>query len=191
MTSEQKKMQLLSVGTPKTLPWLCKKLERPGAELESGATSYYHPDHLSLRLLTDSNGNIIGQQGHYPFGDSWYAQNTSSKWQFTSYENDSESGNEYAQARYDVTRLGRFLSPDHMAGSTANPQSLNRYSYVTNDPIGLVDPSGLSPQRRPGRNFGLGNGGCQPGGGWDTGSMNGDCTGSDWSCQMDGFSTSC
>ncbi len=35
--------------------------------------------------------------------------------------------------RYDSSRLGRFLSPDSVAGSVADPQSLNRYSYVLND----------------------------------------------------------
>jgi YD repeat-containing protein len=41
----------------------------------AAGTRYLHPDHLSTRLLTDASGNTIGQQGHYPFGGSWYAQN--------------------------------------------------------------------------------------------------------------------
>jgi RHS repeat-associated protein len=67
---------------------------------------------------------------------------TGDKLIFTSYERDSESGNDYALARYYISRLGRFSSPDKMAGSSANPQSLNRYSYVLNNPGNLVDPSG-------------------------------------------------
>ena len=47
-------------------------------------------------------------------------------------------------ARYDVNRLGRFSSSDPLAGSLGDPQSLNRYAYVRNDPISLIDPSGLS-----------------------------------------------
>ena len=113
------------------------------ATMEGGATKYHLNDHLSARVTTDATGNKIGEQGHYPFGESWYATNTTTKWQFTSYERDAESGNDYAMARYDVNRLGRFSSPDPLSGDLANPQSLNRYSYVLNDPINLIDPMGL------------------------------------------------
>ncbi len=113
------------------------------AKIEGGVTNYYQADHLSNRVTTDTNGNIVGQQGHYPFGESWYLTNTTTKWQFTSYERDAESGNDYAMARYDVNRLGRFSSPDPLAGSIGDPQSLNRYAYVGNDPINAADPLGL------------------------------------------------
>ena len=113
------------------------------AKFESGATTYFHPDHLSTRLLTDSSGNSLGQRGHFPFGETWYESGTSTKLKFTSYERDSETLNDFALARYDVSRLGRFSSPDGIAGAVGAPQSLNRYAYVTNDPINAVDPSGM------------------------------------------------
>jgi RHS repeat-associated protein len=113
------------------------------AKIEGGAANYYQADHLSDRVTTDANGSIVGQQGHYPYGESWYLTNTTTKWQFTSYERDAESGNDYAMARYDVNRLGRFSSPDPLAGSIGDPQSLNRYAYVGNDPLSNVDPLGL------------------------------------------------
>ena len=109
-------------------------------------THYFQPDHLSTRLLTDSGGNVVGQQGHFPFGESWYAQNTTTNWQFTSYQRDNESQNDYALMRSYVNRLARFSSPDP-AGLAAvdptNPQSWNRYAYVSNNPLGFVDPTGL------------------------------------------------
>lgn len=113
------------------------------AKIASGATTYYHSDHLSTRLLTDSSGNVVGQQGHYPFGESWYTSNTTTNWAFTTYERDAESQNDYAMARYDANRQGRFTTPDPLGGSAGDPQSLNRYSYVANDPVNNVDPSGL------------------------------------------------
>jgi RHS repeat-associated protein len=112
------------------------------ATISASTTTYHHPDHLSIRLDTDSSGNVLGQQGHYPFGESWYATGTTTKWQFTGYERDSESANDYATARSYVNRFGRFSSPDPLAGTLANPQSLNRYSYVQSDPINAVDPLG-------------------------------------------------
>src|SRR5579859_7844807 len=39
--------------------------------------------------------------------------------------------------------FGRWLSPDPLAGDVTNPQSLNRYAYVLNNPTNLVDPLGL------------------------------------------------
>ncbi len=113
------------------------------AKIEGATTNYYHADHLSVRITTDSSGTKIGDQGHYPFGESWYASSTTTKWQFTSYERDTESVNDYAMLRYHVNRLGRFSSPDPLAGSIFDPQSLNGYAYVLNDPVGLVDPLGL------------------------------------------------
>ena len=46
-------------------------------------------------------------------------------------------------ARSYVNRLGRFSSPDPISGSAADPQSLNRYAYVRNDPANAADPLGL------------------------------------------------
>src|SRR5258705_9453992 len=99
------------------------------AKVESGSITYYQTDHLSARLLTDSNGNIAGQRGHFPFGETWYQSGSTTKFQFTGYERDAETGNDLATARYAVNRLGRFASADPIAGSVADPQSLNRYAY--------------------------------------------------------------
>ena len=40
--------------------------------------------------------------------------------------------------------MGRFISPDSIVPAPRNPQSLNRFSYVLNSPVNLVDPSGHS-----------------------------------------------
>jgi RHS repeat-associated protein len=119
--------------------------EKALASISAGTTIYYQGDQLSNRLLTDSNGNVLGQRGNYPFGEQWYASSTTTKWQFTSYERDPESTNDYALARYDVNHLGRFLSADPFGLAVANvsdPQTLNLYTYVRNNPIGLIDPTG-------------------------------------------------
>jgi RHS repeat-associated protein len=49
----------------------------------------------------------------------------------------------------------RFEQPDPYDGSydATDPQSLNRYAYVQNDPANVVDPSGLNPAS-PGTSFG-------------------------------------
>jgi RHS repeat-associated protein len=61
----------------------------------------------------------------------------------TGKERDAESGNDYFGARYDSSSMGRFLSPDPVGGSLANPQTLNKYAYVLNNPLTNTDPTGL------------------------------------------------
>jgi RHS repeat-associated protein len=50
---------------------------------------------------------------------------------------------DYMHARYYNPYLGRFLSVDPVGGSIDSSQSWNRYSYVQNNPLILVDPNGL------------------------------------------------
>ncbi|MBL8099935.1 MAG: hypothetical protein JNK81_12180 [Anaerolineales bacterium] len=38
--------------------------------------------------------------------------------------------------------LNRFIQPDSIVPNPYNSQAFNRYSYVINNPINLIDPSG-------------------------------------------------
>ncbi len=120
------------------------------ATIAPTATTYQYPDHLSTRAETDSSGNTSSPYrtfGHLPFGDIWYETGTPSKWKFTSYERDAESDPlDYAIFRYDQWRYGRFMSPDPVGGDINNPESLNRYEYVLDQPTIYVDPLGLESQ---------------------------------------------
>jgi RHS repeat-associated protein len=64
----------------------------------------------------------------------------------TGKERDSESGNDYFKYRYYASSMGRWLSPDP-SGMThvnlANPQELNLYNYVGNNPLTRADLDGL------------------------------------------------
>ena len=113
------------------------------ATVAAGVVTYHHPDHLSNRLETNSAGTVTRSFGQLPFGDTWYETGTADKWKFTTYERDPESGLDYATERYYSSGYGRFTAADLLAGHLANPQSLNRYTYVTNDPVNFVDPLGL------------------------------------------------
>jgi RHS repeat-associated protein len=64
---------------------------------------------------------------------------------FTDLEHDSESNLEHTWFRQLSSTHGRWLTPDPYMGSMdlTNPQSLNRYAYVQNNPLNMVDPLGL------------------------------------------------
>ncbi len=51
----------------------------------------------------------------------------------------------FYQARYYSQAIGRFVSADTIVPDFSNPQSLNRFSYGYNNPLGFVDPSGHDP----------------------------------------------
>jgi RHS repeat-associated protein len=118
------------------------------ATIAGANTTYHHPDHLSNRAETDSTGTVTRSFGHFPFGEAWYEPSATDKLKFTSYENDSgtgETGLNYAISRYHASGQGRFIGADPVAGRLDAPQSLNRYEYAMNDPVNAVDPAGLAP----------------------------------------------
>lgn len=43
----------------------------------------------------------------------------------------------------ELIEMGRFMSPDPSGGHTEDPQTLNKYSYVGNNPLSRNDPTGL------------------------------------------------
>jgi RHS repeat-associated protein len=111
---------------------------------------YQHADHLTTRVTTDNAGTLSNQQAHYPYGENWYANGAadgSVQRKFTSYRKEGgslASGQiNYAIARYHGARIGRFHRPDPVRGNFRNPQRLNRYAYVTNNPVRYIDPKGL------------------------------------------------
>ncbi|MBC7228457.1 MAG: RHS repeat-associated core domain-containing protein [Thermoflexales bacterium] len=59
------------------------------------------------------------------------------------------------RARYYDPALGRFISPDPIVPEPGNPQALNRYGYVNNNPLRYTDPSGHA------LTCGWGEGGCE------------------------------
>jgi RHS repeat-associated protein len=128
---------------------------------------YYFVDAIgNTRAVTNATGTPCFDADYYPYGqENDYITSCSPTYKFTGYESDSETGNYYAYARYYNPRLGRFMSPDPFGGDILNPQTLNRYTYVLNNPASLIDPLGLCPTGTVPVVWGDGQTYCQPGSG--------------------------
>jgi RHS repeat-associated protein len=84
--------------------------------------------------------------GPSPYLASLYAP---TEHHFTGKERDQETGNDYFEARYYNSAMGRFMSPDWSAkiepvpyAKLDFPQSLNLYAYMENNPLGGIDADG-------------------------------------------------
>jgi RHS repeat-associated protein len=114
------------------------------AEYKNNTTEFVHTDHLgSTRLVTAVNKSVLDSLDYPPFGKQ-VAGATASTHKFTGKERDAESGLDNFGARYYGSAMGRFASPDPKRNSahSIEPQSWNRYSYVSNNPLKFVDPDG-------------------------------------------------
>ena len=106
---------------------------------------YYYTDQVgSTTTITTGTGSPCYDATFTPYGEEHNTLNTCPQnYKFTGYERDSETGLDYAFARYYNSRLGRFMSADPLAGNIGDPQSLNRYAYVENNPTNYLDPFGM------------------------------------------------
>ena len=111
-------------------------LSRPLAFRRGGTLHWVGADHLggTIRVL-DSSFTALDGMRYRPYGE---ARDTGSKVntdrKFTGQTEDEAAGLYwYASRAYDPA-IGRFVSPDAIVPAPGNPQSLNRYSYVYNNP---------------------------------------------------------
>ncbi len=119
-------------------------------------TTYYHGDHLgSSRLLSSADGYPTWQGTYYPYGMEYTppgsTDNTATvnHYKFTGKERDAESGLDYFGARYYSSITSRWLTPDWSAAPVPlpyadlhDPQTLNLYGYVRNNPLSRADKDG-------------------------------------------------
>jgi RHS repeat-associated protein len=129
------------------------------ATIEPGTgPRYATSDHLgSPRVITNASAGVVSRHDYMPFGEELcsgvggrttgmgFCANDGVRQKFTAYERDIETGLDFSKARSYSSSHGRFTSADPLMASAilTNPQTLNRYSYVTNSPLNLSDPSGM------------------------------------------------
>jgi RHS repeat-associated protein len=129
-----------------------------GSETGDRKLQWLVQDHLgSTRMVVDRSGSLGGVRRHdfLPFGEELgngvgirsaalgYGGD-SVRQKYGSYERDDETGLDFAENRYFASLQGRFTSPDNFLNDThvADPASWNLYSFVRNNPLKYVDPTG-------------------------------------------------
>ncbi len=122
--------------------------------VSSGAISYYAEDFIgSSRVITTSAGATCYDADFYPYGAESNVTNTCPQnYKWTGKERDAETGNDDFDARYYSSVYGRFLSADWSAVPAAvpyanltNPQTLNLYAIVRDNPESFADLDGHEP----------------------------------------------
>jgi RHS repeat-associated protein len=110
---------------------------------QSGNVLYFmSSDHLgSSSLTTDANGTVVARQLYDAWGNVRSGGGLPTDIGYTSQRLDA-TGLTYMHARYYSNVLGRFVSADTIVPSGSDPQHFNRYSYVLNNPLAFVDPTG-------------------------------------------------
>lgn len=132
-----------------------------GTPTGEGGTKYIFADHQgSTRVVLDGQGAVKSRRDYAPFGGEvgagvgprtgfggqYYSVAEGTRQQYAMTEKDAETGLDHTLWRKYDNLAGRWTSPDPYSGSMSigDPQSFNRYAYVGNDPVNLVDPSGLN-----------------------------------------------
>lgn len=125
----------------------------------SNDTRYLHRDHIgSVTAITDESGAVLQRLSYDAFGKrrnatSWGGALTTGDWTsiasithraFTFHEQLDNVDLINMNGRVYDPGIGRFISADPFVQAPLMSQSLNRYSYVMNNPLSLIDPSGYS-----------------------------------------------
>lgn len=126
-----------------------------------GGTQFVFDDHQgSPRAITNNAGTVIARHDYLPFGEAipntlgmrtsgqGYGGTQAARQKYAGMESNEATGMAHTLWRQYDSLSARWTAPDPYKGSMslADPQSLNRYSYVDNDPVNQVDPDGLMGQ---------------------------------------------
>jgi RHS repeat-associated protein len=123
------------------------------AQYKNSTLSFVHDNNLgSSTVLINTGGAVVECDAYYPFGelDSTICGPTNiTTHKFTGKERDTESNLDNFGARYYSSAMARFMTADWSANEDPvpyakleNPQTLNLYGYVLNNPLSSVDNDG-------------------------------------------------
>ena len=122
------------------------------SDFEADELQYLLRDHQgSVVATTSTSGTVLDRFEYDPFGvrTTTVGDDDRSHRGYTGHEHLAALDLVHMNGRVQDPLLGRFLSPDPFVQAPYHSQSLNRYSYVWNNPMTLVDPSGFQGEDLP------------------------------------------
>ncbi len=121
-----------------------------GRDPVASAKLYYYKDLLGTVRAVANTSNVLVESADYgPWGVRMEGRSTgtaATKDGFTGKERDLETGFDYFGARHYMPAIGRWSGPDPLADLFPE---WSTYSYVMNNPVGLIDPDGLQACEPP------------------------------------------
>lgn len=114
--------------------------------LRTGASTYYYVfDGLGsvIALVNAATGNADRTYTYDSWGNITASTGTLvNPFRYAGGFHDTETGLTKFGTRYFDPAYGRWTQRDPLAGSIADPRTVNRYAYVGNNPLNFIDPSG-------------------------------------------------
>ncbi|PRX24061.1 RHS repeat-associated protein [Orenia metallireducens] len=112
----------------------------PVTMTRNGITYYYHLNgHDDVIALSDENGQVVAEYDYDAWGNILSQSGSMAEenpYRYAGCYYDEETGLYYLRARYYDPEIGRFIRRDTV-------QKINQYAYAENNPVMLIDPSGL------------------------------------------------
>ncbi|WP_422025256.1 RHS repeat domain-containing protein [Pyruvatibacter mobilis] len=128
------------------------QIEQPAPDPDQEVMRYYHGDNLgSISVITDETGTVVERLSYDAWGErrnpdgshNLGIQSAQTNRGYTKHEHLEEVGLVHMGGRIYDAQIARFLSADPHVQDLYKTQSLNRYSYVINNPLAYTDPSGF------------------------------------------------
>lgn len=116
---------------------------------DTGSKGYYlYNGHGDTVSIVDSSNEILNTYVYDEWGKvKEKIGSFDNPYLYAGYYYDVETNNYYLLSRYYNPSIGRFISEDSYRGDYNDPLSLNRYVYVTNNPLIYIDPEGYFGER--------------------------------------------
>jgi RHS repeat-associated protein len=123
--------------------------ERLAKKDPKGDVYYYHLDHLDgVNAVTKgTDGTVVARADYLPFGEVRAGSSGTEKYTYTGKEQD-KTGLYYFEARYNSSEFRHFTQADIADPDYGDPQDLNRYAYVGNNPLSYVDYDGFKKKKK-------------------------------------------
>ena len=116
---------------------------RESADVNGDAQYYLYDGQGNVSRISSEWGRVKETYNYDPYGNLTYGiPDTVNYYGYNGESSNLATGLQYLRARYYNPQTGSFITEDTYPGQIRNPLSLNRYDYVSNNPVNYIDPSG-------------------------------------------------